>query len=603
MDRRPRLARRGRPFHRSPRFRPVPICQFCGEDTGLIVACGVTRYFAHIRCRKIQNCVACGEAGMTVDLDKGRVVHKWCKRNALIPDSNSRIPALKMTLLAVEKDTELTRAVRQNDLETNKSLRLCTANALWYHISAQYFPAFTETADWPDVSSGLLSYEEKWQTIGSLALLGQEISPAITEVEDLLERTKGKIRDLQLSAKARNCRKQALAGLQESLSDSYLILGELELLEQASTRSAYLAYLQTKQRNPTSLSKDPETPRKEYNCQVCQGGTSEDRNPIVICSLCDEGAHMRCYSLNRVPKGDWKCDSCCYFGRAVNTELICALCEDTGGLMRATSRVGSPGPGLTCPFQWCHILCAFYCPGVRPAHESTSEKVIFCIDNLTNTTRKCEICGRRTKAYVQCQARGCGYTFHPACGLALLALGWRRGCPDQAEVLCRLHRPLPIIRNSHAIRGRKWQELLSFLDFWTDRAGEVAETVCKRPRPWESREIDALEAQIQQKLRFATQSLTNACNLTISMGQKDVIRCSLPTSYNLISPLLLATDSPTLPKRSSEECIRYYSDHLMGRMKLELSLAQIPVNLYEEVSKLEKKTGKTAKFTRFFIKI
>lgn len=573
----------------------MPRCQFCGDDTGLIVACGGSRYSAHIRCRKVQSCVACGEAGLTVDLDPGRVVHKWCKRNSLIPDGNSRIPALKVTLLAVEKDSELTRAVRKTDLETNKSQRLCSANAFWYHISAQYFPAFTETADWPDISSSALSHEDRLQTIDSFQSLGKDTVPAIEETEDLLRRTQGRIQDLQLSAKPRNSRKQALAGLQESLSDSYLILGDLELLEQASTRSAYLAYLQTKQRNPTCIFKDPETPRKEYNCQVCQGGTSEDRNPIIICSLCDEGTHMRCYSLDRVPEGDWKCDSCSYFGRNVNSELICALCEDTGGILRATSRCGSAGIGLICPFQWCHILCAFYCPGVRPAPESTSSQVVFCIDNLTNSMRKCEICGRRTQTYVQCQAQGCGYTFHPVCGLGLLALGWRRGTPDQAEVLCRLHRPLPIIRNIHAVRDRKWLELLGFLQFWTDKAGGVAETVCKRPRPWESHEIDALEAQIQQKLQYASQKMTNSCNLTISMGEKGSVRCSLPTSYNLISPLLLAPDSLTLKKRSSEECIQYYRAHLMPRMKLELGLAQIPVNVYEEEGKMEKRTGNAAK--------
>lgn len=545
---------------------------------------------------------------MTQEFEQGRVIHRWCLQASQLPDRNSRIPALKVTLLAAGSDAELTQAVRQHDILTNSNQRICSGNALWYHIGTQHFSAFTDVTVWPGFGTDLLSSEDQIETIDSWKTIGKDVNAAIQETQELLEKTQREIIDLKECAKTRNSRKSALAQLQASLSDSYLILAELELLEQASARSAYLAYLQSKQRNPTCILRDLEAPRKEYNCGVCQGGTSEDRNPIIICAViptqtCDEGAHIRCYSLERVPEGDWQCDACRYFGRPVSSELTCALCGDSGGLMRATSSVGDAGSGLNCAFQWCHILCAFYCPGVRPAHESTGERMVFCIDDLTNRERKCEICGRRTQAYVQCQARGCGYTFHPGCGLAMLALGWRKGTPDQAEVLCRLHRPLPIIKNIHALRERKWQELLNFQDYWGNMAKQVARTVCKRPRPWEYNEIDALEAQIQRQLQSASPPPANSFTFTVSLREKPAVQCIQPSSYNLISPDLLVSEALTLTERSSEECIQYYSDHLMARMKLELGLAHVAVNLYEESSKLAKKTVKSAKNSRSFIKL
>lgn len=263
--------------------------------------------------------------------------------------------------------------------------------------------------------------------------------------------------------------------------------------------------------------------------------------------------------------------------------------------MRPTNQTDSTGET-----QWCHILCALYCPGVRPARNSTSHRVVFAIDNLTNPYRKCEICGRRTQTYVQCQARGCGYTFHPICGLALLALGWRRGTPDQAEVLCRVHRPLPIIKYIHELRNRKWQELLDFSEYWSHTAPQLEGEVCKRPRTWHSHEIEELEGQIQTRLQSASERMCGSCSLTVSLTGKCGVKCSLPPHFNLISPTMLASETVVLPTRSPEECLQFYNDRLMSRMKSELSLAEVPVHLYEEPVKTHKKPMKPA---RSFVKM
>lgn len=222
---------------------------------------------------------------MTLDTDPGYVLHKWCQSSSLLPDKNSQIPRLKLTLLTAESDTELTKVMRQHDISSNKSRRKCSGNALWYHVGTQYFPAFTDVTAWPEVGNGRISYEDYMEIFGDLKMGGKDLETEIENTERKLADVKEKIRLIQSESKPRNSRKQALSQLQESLSDSYLILGELELLEHASTRSSYLAYLQSRQRNPTSVYTDPELPRKEYNCGVCQGGTSDDRNPIIICSV------------------------------------------------------------------------------------------------------------------------------------------------------------------------------------------------------------------------------------------------------------------------------------------------------------------------------
>lgn len=68
-------------------------------------------------------------------------------------------------------------------------------------------------------------------------------------------------------------------------------------------------------------------------CQVCGDGDYTDTNLIVYCAKCNICTHQLCFGLETIPKGNWVCDLCRYYG-TVGFGMKCPLCPKTGGLMR-----------------------------------------------------------------------------------------------------------------------------------------------------------------------------------------------------------------------------------------------------------------------------
>ena len=54
-------------------------------------------------------------------------------------------------------------------------------------------------------------------------------------------------------------------------------------------------------------------PAEHIICTVCQSG--DDERNLLLCDGCDEGYHVSCVGLQRVPRGRWHCPSCARWER------------------------------------------------------------------------------------------------------------------------------------------------------------------------------------------------------------------------------------------------------------------------------------------------
>ena len=58
---------------------------------------------------------------------------------------------------------------------------------------------------------------------------------------------------------------------------------------------------------------DDVDPAEHIVCTVCQSG--DDERNLLLCDGCDEGYHVSCVGLQRVPRGRWHCPSCASWER------------------------------------------------------------------------------------------------------------------------------------------------------------------------------------------------------------------------------------------------------------------------------------------------
>ena len=66
-------------------------------------------------------------------------------------------------------------------------------------------------------------------------------------------------------------------------------------------------------------------------CNVCNDGDYDDDNLIVYCSSCGILVHQKCYGITVVPKNDWICDSCKFYGNPEKSKALkCILCSQIG---------------------------------------------------------------------------------------------------------------------------------------------------------------------------------------------------------------------------------------------------------------------------------
>ncbi|KAK9880980.1 hypothetical protein WA026_014330 [Henosepilachna vigintioctopunctata] len=150
-------------------------------------------------------------------------------------------------------------------------------------------------------------------------------------------------------------------------------------------------------------------------CFGCLGDQSDSVNEIIECDSCGVTVHEACYGVSDTaslastdsmsPTAPWFCEAC----RAGETEPVCELCPNSGGIFKETD-VG----------KWVHLVCALYVPGVAFGE----------VDKLTSVTlfempynkwgaKSCSLCTEerfaRTGVCIGCDAGMCRTYFHVTC--------------------------------------------------------------------------------------------------------------------------------------------------------------------------------------------
>lgn len=143
------------------------------------------------------------------------------------------------------------------------------------------------------------------------------------------------------------------------------------------------------------------------SCVICGNDESDPFDLIVFCDGCDISVCQSCYSIAKVPEGEWRCRPCAAGARdrARGLDVTCALCERAGGALERTM-CGS----------WAHTACC-----------QTLEEVFFVdlgggrtaasLSKLFPERRNysCSLCPRAGGTCILCPRGHCKAAFHPMC--------------------------------------------------------------------------------------------------------------------------------------------------------------------------------------------
>ncbi|TCD61141.1 nuA3 HAT complex component nto1 [Steccherinum ochraceum] len=143
-------------------------------------------------------------------------------------------------------------------------------------------------------------------------------------------------------------------------------------------------------------------PSEDSTCAICDDSEGENTNAIVFCDGCNLAVHQDCYGVPYIPEGQWLCRKCTVFPES---PVSCILCPNEGGAFKQTAHG-----------DWVHLLCAIWIPETRVANDVFMEPVTD-IEKITRQRWKlrCEVCGIREGACIQCTKSSCVLAFHTTC--------------------------------------------------------------------------------------------------------------------------------------------------------------------------------------------
>ena len=163
-------------------------------------------------------------------------------------------------------------------------------------------------------------------------------------------------------------------------------------------------------------------------CRVCFSADSSSSNVIVFCERCGTPVHQRCYSISRVPKGDWLCWPCREYEKEhgshtrpprwardkgpLQNKAQCALCPIPFGAMKRDTSTNS----------WIHVACAQWHPEIS-MRDFDASNAFMGSDSIDKSRRglRCCVCGSDEGACITCdhEVNGvkCTKAFHPLCAL------------------------------------------------------------------------------------------------------------------------------------------------------------------------------------------
>lgn len=143
------------------------------------------------------------------------------------------------------------------------------------------------------------------------------------------------------------------------------------------------------------------------SCVICGNEDSESFDLIVFCDRCDITVCQSCYSIAKVPDGEWFCRPCAVGARdkARGLDVTCVLCERTGGALEPTM----------CG-NWAHTAC---CQSLEEVFfvDLGNGKAAANLSKLYPERRAytCSLCSRKGGTCAICPRGVCKTAFHPMC--------------------------------------------------------------------------------------------------------------------------------------------------------------------------------------------
>jgi len=464
------------------------------------------------------------------------------------------------------------------DFRAREGPALCSGTVFWYVFGLQYFPCL-DTPLLPDFLA--LPSSVSWDP------------PLFDEAALELALTEVQTRKNLLLADLQAVRKDA--GRLRSTEDEW-ILKELKTLEHKKANREYLKYFEERERvvlpDPPALnarSLEPPPNEEDFTCSICGDGDYESDNLIVICAVCELGQHMKCYGITRVPAGDWVCEVCRVFGREGASSLCCAFCPVKGGGLKPTLHAND-GTLDTCHYPkydgsqkervsnpstlWVHVFCAVQVTGVVIQDKERVEGIYIGAVEPRRFRLKCEVCGTRHGACIQCSHKKCPAAFHPECAKALfLYTRDKYGSNEDNAIFCAQHRTMKLRKFVELKEKHQLEEVNSCLRRWEKF---YAKRVTSR-KQFTAQESKALALRIKALLRSLCFGTVKPFLVTVSGSGVEVTG---PETYNLLEPGVLVQKGLTIAGRTAEQCCRHYEESLYAVMKKELEAAGKPARLY-----------------------
>jgi hypothetical protein len=585
--------------------------------------------FAHIQCIDTKSCAFCGTSGLCQRCqakDCQRTFHLHCLQRYFPLEENISFCDVHRKIKGKRKEyarLSLTRQVSgriNNELEIIKKIKekyqeskfhsICSGQVFWYFIGTQYFPKHLQIQLPLIQVKAPRETEEAWP-----GLINDVIQSFEQQLIEVKTRTFSILNQLHIPL-------FPLDQLKD-LKEEELILNETRDIFQKETFEAYLKYFESKRTEDPDNNENTEkrisglreVPKNEedFVCSICGDGDYEDDDLIVICSICEIGAHMKCYGIPVVPEGDWVCHGCNWFKvKEIRSNISCALCPVKGGCVKPTIHRTTTGQVFPNYAEgkneqvWCHVFCAFHLEPKVFKDKDFLDQIDLKMMDSKRFTLKCCVCKTKDGACLQCQYGRCQIAFHPECGKDFFTNTRDKTGYDEVGYYCTLHKPLKLRRVLEGKDKKTVEDVLAFSKNFEklEKKPKISvnpKKVLKIPRPFNYDErfklIDVLEHEIE-KIR-KTNFKEFAVLIKVKSGSlRNRVETIRPEAFNIIDPQTILANKISIKGRKPAECFKFYSESLYPLLKQELEVlgtAPVPFAVKGRKSFSKKKKEKSKK--------
>ena len=582
--------------------------------------------FAHIHCIETKTCLFCGVDSLTQrcgNKDCSRTFHLHCYRRNFPFDENntlcdvhrkikgkrkeySRLALTRQVAGRINEQVEIIMKIKEK-YQDSKFHSICSGQVFWYFIGTQYFPKWLPV-QMPEVRvRSAVDFDQDW--LDGIDQVIEESERQLAEMTDT---------NLQLFQEM----KQLHVPFEQlkDLKEEELILSETRDIFQKESFETYLKYFESKMKDETEnggnaekrTSSLREVPKNEedFVCSICGDGDYEDDDLIVICSICEIGAHMKCYGIPVVPEGDWVCHGCKSFdSKETRSSIRCALCPIKGGCIKPTTHRTSPAllfPNYENPANeqvWCHIFCAFHLDAKVFRDQVYLDSIDLKLLDPKRFTLKCCICKTKDGACLQCQYGRCQTSFHPECGKDYFTNTRDKTGYDEVGYYCPLHKPLKLRRVLEGKEKKTVEDVISFSKCFERHEKKlkhpatpnIIKKVLKAPKPFGYEEkiklIEVLDYELEKIRKFNMKEFSVLFKVN-SGSLRNRVETIRPEAFNIIDPQTILSNKISIKGRKPAECFKFYTEVLYPLLKQELEvlrLAPVPFCVKGKKGNLGKK--------------